>query len=188
MRTLLRFTTPALAAILLSACASGATKPQASNITTSVRLWPQHAPVAVTLASDKSVSRFAGAAQASGVSGELQGDGPVTVFAPTNAALQRLANTSNVMNDRAQLAQLVGCHVLPADLSPGTLSGVIKQNGGSLPITTQGGCVLTATQVHNVVTLTDQNGVSSTLTHGHVRRGNAMIYKVDTVFTPRAHS
>ncbi len=185
MRTLLRLTTSAFAAVLLSACALGAQKPEASNITTSVHVWPHRAPVAVTLASDKSVSRFAGAAQASGASRELDGDGPVTVFAPTNAALQKLADTSNVMNDRAHLAQVIGCHVLPADLEPHTLSSVIKQNGGSLPIVTQGGCVLTATQVHNVVTLTDQNGVSSTLTHGRIRRGNAMIYKVDTVFTPK---
>jgi len=185
MQTLLRLTTSAAAALLLSACASNAAKPQAGNVTTSVHFWPHRAPVTVTLASDKSVSRFAGAAQASGVSRALEGDGPVTVFAPTNTALQKLADHSNVLNDRAQLAQVVSCHVLPADLAPDTLSSVIKQNGGSLPIVTQGGCVLTATQVHNVVTLTDQNGVSSTLTHGRIRRGNAMIYKVDTVFMPK---
>lgn len=185
MRTLLRFTAPFAAVAALSACASNATSPQASNVTTSIHFWPHRAPVAVTLASDKSVSRFAGVAQASGASRQLEGDGPVTVFAPTNAALQKLADRGNVMNDRDRLAQVVGCHAVPADLEPGTLSNVIKQNGGSLPIVTQGGCVLTATQVHNVVTLTDQNGVSATLTHGRIHRGNAMIYKVDTVFMPK---
>lgn len=185
MRTLLRVSAPFAAVLVLSACASNTGTPQASNVTTSVHFWPHRAPVTATLASDRSVSRFAGAAQASGASRTLEGDGPVTVFAPTNAALQKLADRSNVMNDRAQLAQVVNCHVLPGDLSPGTLSSVIKQNGGSLPIVTQGGCVLTATQVHDVVTLTDQNGVSSTLTHGRMHRGNAMIYKVTTVFTPK---
>ncbi len=185
MRTLLRFTAPFAALVALSACATDTAKPQASNITTSVHFWPHRAPVAVTLASDKSVSRFAGAIQSSGATRRLEGDGPVTVFAPTNTALQKLSDTSDVMGDRDRLAQVVNCHVLPADLTPGTLSSVIKQNGGSLPIVTSGGCVLTATQVHNVVTLTDQNGVSSTLTHGRIHRGNTMIYKVDTVFMPK---
>jgi len=184
MRTRLRLTTSALAAFALSACAANPAK-QASAVTTSIHFWPHRAPVTATLASDKSVSRFAGAAQASGATRVLDSDGPVTVFAPTNAALQKLADAGNVMSDRDRLARVVSCHVLPADLEPQTLSSVIKQNGGSLPIVTQGGCVLTATQVHNVVTLTDQNGVSSTLTHGRIRRGNAMIYKVDTVFMPK---
>jgi len=185
MPDLLRFAASFAAVAALSACASGATRPQASNVTTSVHFWSHRAPVTATLAADRSVSRFAGAAQAAGVSHQLERDGPVTVFAPTNAALARLASTSQVMSDRDRLARVVECHVLPADLGPGTLSGMIKQNGGSLPIATQGGCVLTATQVHNVVTLTDQNGVSSTLTHGRIRRGNTMIYKVDTVFMPK---
>lgn len=185
MRTLLRFTVPFAAIAVLSACASGAANTQANNVTTSVHFWPHRAPVTATLASDKSVSRFAGVAQSSGATRALDGDGPVTVFAPTNTALDKLASQSDVLSDRDRLAQVVNCHVLPADLSPGTLSGVIKQNGGSLPIATPGGCVLTATQVKNVVTLTDQNGVSSTLTHGRMHRGNAMIYKVDTVFTPK---
>ncbi len=185
MQTLLRFAVPLAALAALSACASGAARPQASNVTTSVHFWPHRAPVAATLAADKSVSRFAGVAEASGATRALNGDGPVTVFAPTNAALDKLTAKSDVMADRDRLAQVVNCHVLPADLSPATLSGVIKQNGGSLPIVTPGGCVLTATQVRNVVTLTDQNGVSSTLTHGRIHRGNAMIYKVDTVFMPK---
>ena len=186
MRTLLRFTASALVAVMLSGCASGAANPQASNVTTSVHFWPHRAPVTATLASDKSVSRFAGVAQASGANRTLEGDGPVTVFAPTNTALDKLTGKSDVLADRDRLARVVNCHVLPADLTPDTLSGVIKQNGGSLPIVTQGGCVLTATQVHNVVTLTDQNGVSSTLTHGRIHRGNAMIYKVDRVFMPKS--
>jgi len=188
MRTLLRFTVPFAVIAALSACASGTANTQASNVTTSFHLWPHRAPVTTTLAADASVSRFAGAAQASGASRTLEGDGPVTVFAPTNTALDRLASKSDLMGDRDRLAQVINCHVLPADLSPGTLSGVIKQNGGSLPIVTPGGCVLTATQVKNVVTLTDENGVSSTLTHGRIHRGNAMIYKVDKVFTPRGYA
>ena len=188
MRPLQTLIAPALMATLaLSACASQP-KPVAANangVSTSVK-WFGANSVETSLRADKSATTFAAAAQEAGVAGALSGPGPVTVFAPTNAALAKAVDPSLMKpENRDQLAQLVNCHVMSSELTPATLSSMIKQNGGSYPVITTGGCILTATQVHDVVTLTDQNGVSATLTHGRSHRGNGMIYKVDKVFSPK---
>ncbi len=186
MRSLQTLIAPALLATLaLSACASQPKPVAANGVSTSVK-WFGGNSVETSLRGDKSATTFAQATQETGVAGSLASTGPVTVFAPTNAALAKAVDSS-LMNpeNRDQLTQLVNCHVVSSELTPSTLSGMIKQNGGSYPVITAGGCILTATQVHNVVTLTDQNGVATTLTHGRSRHGNGMIYRVDKVFSPK---
>ncbi len=190
MRNSVPLVTGALLALSLTACATdGSNKPVASNtsVTTSISLGSRPASVEASLRNDATVSRFADAARATGVAATLSNSKPVTVFAPDNAALESALQAGNLMrpDHQDELARLVNCHVMSSDLTPGALSDMIKQNGGSYPVITAGGCVLTATQVHNVVTLTDENGVSATLTHGRKHQGNGMIYKVDKVFMPK---
>jgi uncharacterized surface protein with fasciclin (FAS1) repeats len=162
--------------LVLLALTSCASEPKDSGgIAVSTKFWSPKGTVADTLAADRSRREFDGAAKAAGLYTTLSGPGPVTVFAPDDKAF---AATS------VEASHVAACHVIPADLTPKVLSGMIKQNGGSYPVITAGGCVLTATQVRNVVTLTDQNGNAATLKAGPQRRGNGMVYKIDKVFSP----
>lgn len=172
MSKLLRLILPAIA-LGVSACAS---EPKTnSGVAVSTRFWSPKGTVADTLAADRSRMTFDGAAKAAGLYDTLSGPGPVTVFAPDDKAFAATP---------VEASHVAACHVIPSDLTPKVLSGMIKQNGGSYPVITTGGCVLTATQVRNVVTLTDQNGNAATLKAAPQRRGNGMVYKIDKVFAP----
>ncbi len=160
-------------ALALAACASE--KKDAGGIAVSTKFWSPKGTVAETLAADRSRATFDGAAKAAGLYTTLAGPGPVTVFAPDDKAFAAT---------KVEASHVAACHVIPSELTPKVLSGMIKQNGGSYPVITTGGCVLTATQVKNVVTLTDQNGNAATLKAGPQRRGNGMVYKIDKVFSP----
>lgn len=160
-------------ALALAGCAS---EPKTNGgIAVSTKFWSPKGTVAGTLAADRSRATFDGAAKAAGLYNTLSGPGPVTVFAPDNKAF---AST------KIEASHVAACHIITSELTPKVLSGMIKQNGGSYPVITTGGCVLTATQVKNVVTLTDQNGNAATLKAGPQRRGNGMIYRIDKVFSP----
>jgi uncharacterized surface protein with fasciclin (FAS1) repeats len=159
--------------LTLSGCASE--QKDASGIAVSTKFWSPKGTVAETLAADRSRATFDGAAKAAGLYGTLSGPGPVTVFAPDDKAF---ATTP------VEASHVAACHIIPSELTPKVLSGMIKQNGGSYPVITTGGCILTATQVKNVVTLTDQNGNAATLKAGPQRRGNGIVYRIDQVFTP----
>lgn len=156
----------------LTGCAS---EPKTSGVAVTTHFWAPKGTVAETLAMDRSRATFDSAAKAAGLYETLAGQGPVTVFAPDDKAF---AST------RVEASHVAACHVIPSDLTPKVLSGMIKQNGGSYPVITTGGCILTATQVRNVVTLTDQNGNAATLKANPQRRGNGMVYKIDKVFSP----
>jgi uncharacterized surface protein with fasciclin (FAS1) repeats len=168
-------------ALVVAGCASesSTSDQKTGGLAISTRFWSPKGTVAETLAADRSRRAFDGAAKAAGLYRTLSGPGPVTVFAPDD---QAFAATS------VEASHVAACHVIPADLTPKVLSGMIKQNGGSYPVITTGGCVLTATQVRNVVTLTDQNGNAATLKAGPQRRGNGMVYKIDKVFSPAGSS
>lgn len=175
MSKLPRLVLPVIA-LALTGCAS---EPQANakdaGVAVSTRFWSPKGTVADTLAADQSRRAFDGAAKAAGLYPTLAGPGPVTVFAPDDKAFAAT---------KVEASHVAACHVIPSELTPKVLSGMIKQNGGSYPVITTGGCVLTATQVKNVVTLTDQNGNAATLKAGPQRRGNGMVYKIDKVFSP----
>ena len=171
MRKLPRLILPVIV-LALAGCASESK--DTGGVAVSTRFWSPKGTVADTLAADQSRRAFDGAAKAAGLYDELSGPGPVTVFAPDDKAFAAT---------KVEASHVAACHVIP-ELTPKVLSGMIKQNGGSYPVITAGGCVLTATQVKNVVTLTDQNGNAATLKAGPQRRGNDMVYKIDKVFRP----
>ena len=79
----------------------------------------------------------------------LAGEGPFTVFAPTNAAFAALpagtVDTLMMDENREQLAKILACHVVAADAMSDAIVGMIEADGGTHPVPTVGGCILQAT-------------------------------------------
>jgi len=71
-------------------------------------------------ATDDDLSTFVAAVKAAGLAEKLQGKGPYTVFAPSNAAFARLpAGTVDELlkpANKARLAGILACHVVPGKL------------------------------------------------------------------------
>jgi len=129
------------------------------------------------------------AVKAAGLVDTLQGLGPFTVFAPTNAAFAKLpAGTVDTLlkpENKAKLVKILTCHVVGANAMSTTIAGMIKDDKGAHKVTTLGGCVLTARMMGDKITLTDENGSVATVTIADVKQSNGVIHVIDTVILPK---
>ncbi len=119
----------------------------------------------------------------------LQGPGPFTVFAPTNAAFAKLpAGTVDTLlkpENKAKLAKVLTCHVVAANAMSPAIAKMIMDDKGTHPVTTVGGCVLQAKMTGDKITLTDENGNVATVTIADVKQSNGVIHVIDTVMLPK---
>jgi transforming growth factor-beta-induced protein len=130
------------------------------------------------------------AVAAAGLVETLQGEGPFTVFAPTNAAFAALpAGTVESLLEPQNLdtlAQILTCHVVAAEAFSSDIIGMIQADGGTHPVETVGGCTLQATAANGGIMLTDEQGRSAMVTIADVDQSNGVIHVIDDVLLPAA--
>ena len=130
------------------------------------------------------------AVKAAGLVETLSGEGPFTVFAPTNAAFERLApGTVDALLEPAakdQLTQILTCHVVGADAMSTAIKGMIDDDGGAHVVPTLGGCKLNATYDGDKIMLEDEQGRVINVTIADVDQSNGVIHVVDRVILPAA--
>jgi uncharacterized surface protein with fasciclin (FAS1) repeats len=129
------------------------------------------------------------AVKAAGLVETLQGDGPFTVFAPTNAAFEALpAGTVDTLlkpENKDQLVKILTCHVVAAEAMSSAISKMIADDSGEHEVTTVGGCVLKAKEDMGKITLTDEAGGVATVTIADVQQSNGVIHVIDKVLLPK---
>ena len=130
------------------------------------------------------------AVQAAGLVETLQGAGPFTVFAPTNAAFEKLpAGTVDTLlkpENKAMLATILTCHVVAASAMSDAIGKMIADDKGMHPVPTVGGCTLNAQMHGDNITLTDEMGNVATVTIADVKQSNGVIHVIDTVMLPKS--
>ena len=128
------------------------------------------------------------AVTAAGLGETLSGEGPFTVFAPTNAAFAKLpSGTVETLTQPAQKQQLTGIltyHVVPGRVTAADLTRQIEAGGGTATLTTVQGAKLTARAANGGVQLTDAAGGTSMVTQADVMQSNGVVHVVDTVLMP----
>ncbi len=128
------------------------------------------------------------AVKAAGLVETLQGAGPFTVFAPTNAAFEALpagtVDTLLMPENKDALTKVLTCHVVGAKAMATDVQKMISDDGGKHVIETLGGCKLTAEVRDGMVTLTDETGGTATVTIADVRQSNGVIHVIDKVLLP----
>ncbi|MDO9076443.1 MAG: fasciclin domain-containing protein [Brevundimonas sp.] len=134
-------------------------------------------------------STLVSAVTAADLAGTLGGAGPFTVFAPTNAAFEKVpaATRETLMSPagKADLTKILTYHVVPGRVDAATLTQQIQAGGGSAALTTVEGGVLTArVGADGSVTLTDENGGVSRVVQADVAASNGVIHAIDTVVMP----
>ncbi|NQW54868.1 MAG: fasciclin domain-containing protein [Rhodospirillales bacterium] len=129
------------------------------------------------------------ALKAAGLVETLQGAGPFTVFAPTNAAFAKLPPGTVEMlvkpENKAKLTKILTCHVVSANAMSPAIAKMIADDKGTHPVKTVGGCVLQAKMMGEKITLTDENGNVATVTIADVKQSNGVIHVIDTVVLPK---
>ncbi|MBO0931671.1 fasciclin domain-containing protein [Fibrella aquatilis] len=128
------------------------------------------------------------AVKAAGLVETLSGPGPFTVFAPTNAAFNKLpkgtVETLVKPENKATLTGILTYHVVSGKMSAMDLMKAIKAGNGTATLKTVAGGSLTAMQKGKKIVLTDEKGGKSTVTIADVNQSNGVIHVIDTVLMP----
>ena len=128
------------------------------------------------------------AVKAGGLVETLQGAGPFTVFAPTNAAFAALpAGTVETLlkpENKSSLDKVLTYHVVPGRLDSGMLDQQIASGGGKAVLKTVQGEPLTLQGSGKNLILTDEKGGTAHITIADVYQSNGVIQVVDRVLIP----
>jgi len=137
---------------------------------------------------DESFSTLVEAVTAADLVTALSGEGPFTVFAPTNDAFAKLPDGTVeqlTTEDTEKLASILQYHVVDGNVDAATLTAAIEEAGEEgYTVTTLGGGTFTATIVDGSVMLTDAAGNMATVTATDVQASNGVVHVIDTVLMP----
>lgn len=129
------------------------------------------------------------AVKAAGLVEILQGDGPFTVFAPTNKAFNMLPKgtvpTLLKPENKGTLSNVLTYHVVAGRLDAKELAARIKQGGGKTELTTVEGGKLWVMMKGNKVVLKDEKGGMANVTIKDVYQSNGVIHVIDHVVMPK---
>ena len=128
------------------------------------------------------------AVKAAGLVPTLEGAGPFTVFAPTNAAFAKLpAGTVKTLLEPANKGQLTAVltyHVVPGRITAEELSQKIDEMGGHYTVNTVEGAPLSFSKMNGGIAITDAKGDTAMVTVPDVMQSNGVIHVINTVLLP----
>lgn len=127
------------------------------------------------------------AVTAAGLVETLSGEGPFTVFAPTDEAFAALpAGTVETLlkpENKDQLTKILTYHVVAGNITAASLIELIEAGNGTAVVETVSGETLTATLENGSVKLAGKSG-SATVTQADVMQSNGVIHVIDGVVLP----
>jgi len=119
----------------------------------------------------------------------LQGDGPFTVFAPTNDAFAKIdAETLNSLleeKNQKALANILTYHVIPGKLTATDVVAALKKGNGAVELKALNGQVISVMEKDGKIWLKDTSGNFSEITATDVMGSNGVIHVIDSVIMPK---
>lgn len=147
------------------------------------------ATIAQSVAGTPGLSTLARELRVAELDALLAGNGPYTLFAPTDMAFTRLApgiaGDLLAAENRPTLVALLRYHIVPGTMTTEQLEARIAAGGGRATLTTLGGQPLTATLTGTVITLTSASGNRAYVEAADVAQVNGVIHVVNGVLVPR---
>jgi uncharacterized surface protein with fasciclin (FAS1) repeats len=129
------------------------------------------------------------AVKAAGLVDTLSGQGPFTVFAPTNDAFDKLPNgtVESLLKPESKdkLTAVLTYHVVAGKFEAAAVMDAIAKNDGKFTVdTVQGGQIHLGLKDGKVI-LTDANAGTATVVIADVAASNGVIHAIDTVVMPK---
>ncbi|ESR26758.1 fasciclin domain-containing protein [Lutibaculum baratangense] len=147
------------------------------------------ATIVETASQADNLSTLVAAVQAAGLVETLSGEGPFTVFAPTNSAFEKLpAGTVDTLlqeENRDQLTGILTYHVVAGEMTGADILGMVQEGGGEATLETVQGGTLTAMPEGEGLALTDAAGNKSIVTTADIDTSNGVVHVIDTVLMPQ---
>lgn len=129
------------------------------------------------------------AVKAAGLVETLQGAGPFTVFAPSNAAFEMLpaGTVDNLVKpeNKGTLTTVLTYHVVAGKLNVVDIAKLIKEGNGTATVTTVAGGKLKLTMQGKKLAITDEKGGVAYVTIKDVNQSNGVIHVIDHVLLPK---
>jgi uncharacterized surface protein with fasciclin (FAS1) repeats len=181
------------ATTVLAANASLAQTPATTNTEKTVEvggaaMYPSKNIVANAVNS-KDHTTLVAAVKAADLVETLQGTGPFTVFAPTNAAFGMLPDgtVNNLLKpeNKNVLTSVLTYHVLAGKFNARDIARLIKEGEGSAVLTTVSGGKITASMEGKKLALADEKGNVGYVTIKDVNQSNGVIHVIDRVLLPK---
>jgi uncharacterized surface protein with fasciclin (FAS1) repeats len=173
----------ALATVLLASVPASAQTMNMNEKTVTVGGAPMYPSknIVQNAVNSKDHTTLVAAVKAAGLVDTLQGAGPFTVFAPTNAAFAKLpaGTVDNLVKpeNKATLTKILTYHVVPGKLDTSDLTDGKK-------LKTAEGEELTVKKSDGKTWIVDAKGDTSMVTITNVHQSNGVIHVVDTVLMP----
>lgn len=134
-------------------------------------------------------STLVAAVKAANLVETLSSEGPFTVFAPTNAAFDKLpkgtVETLLKPESAAKLTAVLTYHVVSGKFEAAAVIEAIEKNKGKFTVTTVQGGKIDLSLKDGKVILTDANGGTSTVVIPDVAASNGVIHAIDSVVMPK---
>lgn len=139
-------------------------------------------------AGNENFSTLVAAVKAADLVATLSGDGPFTVFAPTNDAFAKLPEgtiaTLLKPENKEMLTSILTYHVVSGKFDAAAVVDAIKANNGMFEVATVQGGKLIASLDGSSVMLKDEKGNMSKVVIADVVASNGIIHAIDTVVMP----
>jgi len=142
------------------------------------------------IALSKEYSTLVTAIEDAGLTETFKSKGPITFFAPTNQAFDKLPagqlDTLLKPNHKLDLNYLITSHAIVGKLSVHDIQRKINSNNGEATFRTIAGTTITAKiDTNRNIVLIDENGGQSIVSKFDIQQSNGMLHIVNSVLVPK---
>lgn len=177
----------ATAVIALTMLISGTSFAQKTKMVGGAAMYPTK-NIIENAVNSKDHTTLVAAVKAAGLVETLSGKGPFTVFAPTNAAFDKLPKGTVdkllMPENKAMLQSVLTYHVVAGKWSASDIMSAIKKGGGTYEATTVQGEKLWFKVNGKDLWVIDAKGNKAKVTIADVNQSNGIIHVIDTVLMP----
>ena len=160
----------------------------ACSLFITTNLIAQEKNIVETAVSNENFSTLVAALSAADLVDALAGEGPFTVFAPTNEAFDKLpegtVETLLKPENKKTLKSILTYHVIAGDIKAKDLVKLISDNNGKVDVETLSGAILSAQLKNGEAYLKDEKGNWSKITATDIGTTNGVIHIIDAVVLP----
>jgi len=137
----------------------------------------------------KNHKSLSAAIKAAGLADLLDSDGPFTIFAPSEAAIEEWAGDRLpallIAENKKELRAMLTYHIIAGELTASRILRAMCSGGGTTTLTTVQGNEILANMEGTDIVLTDCSGNTARITRADANRQNGVIHIIDKVISPR---
>ena len=178
------FRRPLMAFAALSLLAASACSEDAEQGNEQASAEPSDDTLAEALSGADDMSAVASALGDSGLAQVFDGAGSYTIFAPNDAAFDKLGEAGNALREPGQTAAMAAVlrdHIVPGYLTPADIEAALEAQDGRVKVETMGDHTLTFTRSGDGIMVTSEDGSRAMLTGTSLKASNGVAIALDGV-------